>query len=316
MRQPQLGVHGRYCGGARARWDSLGKGCYPHACRQASNLAPGPAQPDADRRPRTPLPSARVRDGCRRAAASDVRPPGPAPAPHRGRRRRGADPDAGHGPARHRPPRSDPRSPRWPRRRASTRRCSRRVISELAADGLLERDLRRARPPCAWVRATPAGRRLAERMRRERTEAVDRRAGRAGAPPSGGRRRRAARAGGARRASSGPPRMSRIGARPLPPFGASRTTFAALAVPNYRRYYGGQAISLIGTWMQMTAQSWLVLTLTHSGTALGVGDRPADAAGAAAGAVRRRDRRPGGQATADDRAAVGDGASRRWSSGC
>jgi MFS family permease len=48
-----------------------------------------------------------------------------------------------------------------------------------------------------------------------------------------------------------------------------RTTFASLSVPNYRRYYGGQAISLIGTWMQMTAQAWLVLTLTHSSTALG-----------------------------------------------
>jgi MFS family permease len=51
---------------------------------------------------------------------------------------------------------------------------------------------------------------------------------------------------------------------------ASRLTFAALSLPNYRRYYGGQAISLIGTWMQMTAQSWLVLTLTHSSTALGI----------------------------------------------
>jgi MFS family permease len=51
---------------------------------------------------------------------------------------------------------------------------------------------------------------------------------------------------------------------------AGRTTFAALSVPNYRRYYGGQAISLIGTWMQMTAQSWLVLTLTHSSTAVGL----------------------------------------------
>jgi MFS family permease len=49
-----------------------------------------------------------------------------------------------------------------------------------------------------------------------------------------------------------------------------RTTFAALSVPNYRRYVSGQAISLIGTWMQMTAQAWLVLTLTHSSTALGV----------------------------------------------
>jgi MFS family permease len=51
---------------------------------------------------------------------------------------------------------------------------------------------------------------------------------------------------------------------------AGRVTFAALAVPNYRRYYSGQSISLIGTWMQMTAQSWLVYTLTHSGTMLGV----------------------------------------------
>jgi MFS family permease len=51
---------------------------------------------------------------------------------------------------------------------------------------------------------------------------------------------------------------------------AGRITFAALAVPNYRRYIGGQSISLTGTWMQMTAQSWLVLTLTHSATALGL----------------------------------------------
>jgi MFS family permease len=51
---------------------------------------------------------------------------------------------------------------------------------------------------------------------------------------------------------------------------AGGVTFAALSIPNYRRYYGGQAISMIGTWMQMTAQSWLVLTLTHSGAMLGV----------------------------------------------
>jgi len=51
---------------------------------------------------------------------------------------------------------------------------------------------------------------------------------------------------------------------------AGRVTFAALSVPNYRRYYGGQAISLIGTWMQMTAQAWLVLSLTHSSTTLGI----------------------------------------------
>ncbi|MEY9931254.1 MFS family permease [Catenulispora sp. GP43] len=47
-------------------------------------------------------------------------------------------------------------------------------------------------------------------------------------------------------------------------------TFSSLKVPNYRRYMTGQSISLVGTWMQMTAQSWLVLTLTHSSTALGL----------------------------------------------
>ncbi len=52
--------------------------------------------------------------------------------------------------------------------------------------------------------------------------------------------------------------------------GVGRVTFAALAIPNYRRYISGQAISLIGTWMQMAAQSWLVLTLTHSPATLGL----------------------------------------------
>ena len=50
----------------------------------------------------------------------------------------------------------------------------------------------------------------------------------------------------------------------------SSTTFAALEIPNYRLYLGGQATSLCGTWMQMTAQSWLVLKLTNSATALGL----------------------------------------------
>jgi MFS family permease len=52
--------------------------------------------------------------------------------------------------------------------------------------------------------------------------------------------------------------------------GIGAVTFAALAVPNYRRYIAGQAISLTGTWMQMAAQSWLVLSLTDSATTLGL----------------------------------------------
>jgi MFS family permease len=47
-------------------------------------------------------------------------------------------------------------------------------------------------------------------------------------------------------------------------------TFASLENPNYRRYFFGQALSLIGTWMQMVAQSWLVLTMTGSAVAVGV----------------------------------------------
>jgi MFS family permease len=49
-----------------------------------------------------------------------------------------------------------------------------------------------------------------------------------------------------------------------------RSTFSSLKVPNYRLYFAGQSISLAGTWMQMTAQSWLVLVLTHSSTRLGL----------------------------------------------
>jgi MFS family permease len=46
--------------------------------------------------------------------------------------------------------------------------------------------------------------------------------------------------------------------------------FAALAVPNFRRYVSGQSLSLIGTWVETVAQALLVLRLTHSGTILGL----------------------------------------------
>ncbi len=39
---------------------------------------------------------------------------------------------------------------------------------------------------------------------------------------------------------------------------------------NYRLYFGGQAISQIGTWLQGAAQSWLVLELTHSAVDVGL----------------------------------------------
>jgi MFS family permease len=39
---------------------------------------------------------------------------------------------------------------------------------------------------------------------------------------------------------------------------------------NYRLFFGGQAISLVGTWMQQVAQGWLVLQLTRDPFALGL----------------------------------------------
>jgi MFS family permease len=47
-------------------------------------------------------------------------------------------------------------------------------------------------------------------------------------------------------------------------------TFQALSVRNYRLYSLGGVVSNTGTWMQRVAQDWLVLELTHSGTALGI----------------------------------------------
>jgi MFS family permease len=46
--------------------------------------------------------------------------------------------------------------------------------------------------------------------------------------------------------------------------------FQSLSVPNYRRYFVGQIISLSGNWMQTVAEMWLVLKLTGSGVAVGV----------------------------------------------
>jgi len=51
---------------------------------------------------------------------------------------------------------------------------------------------------------------------------------------------------------------------------ALRRSFNSLEVPNYRRYFAGQLISLSGTWMQTVAAIWLILTLTDSGVAVGL----------------------------------------------
>ena len=49
-----------------------------------------------------------------------------------------------------------------------------------------------------------------------------------------------------------------------------KLTFRALSHRNYRLFFGGQSISLIGTWMQQIALNWLVYRLTDSAFLLGV----------------------------------------------
>lgn len=57
--------------------------------------------------------------------------------------------------------------------------------------------------------------------------------------------------------------------RPTPP-GGLHHPFIALRHRNFRLFWTGQLVSLIGTWMQTTGQAWLVLQLTKSAWALGV----------------------------------------------
>ena len=47
-------------------------------------------------------------------------------------------------------------------------------------------------------------------------------------------------------------------------------TFRAFSSRNYRLYFLGQSVSLVGTWMQRTAVTWVVYMLTHSPLMLGL----------------------------------------------
>jgi MFS family permease len=54
----------------------------------------------------------------------------------------------------------------------------------------------------------------------------------------------------------------------IPP-GTLKTIFRALKYPNYRLFYYGQSISLIGVWVQNIAMGWLLYRLTGSALLLG-----------------------------------------------
>lgn len=67
-----------------------------------------------------------------------------------------------------------------------------------------------------------------------------------------------------------PVRMNATTNLPSQPQGKWRHAFRALESRNFRLYISGQLISLVGTWMQQMAMSWLLYRLTHSAMLLGV----------------------------------------------
>src|SRR3954468_4387632 len=48
-----------------------------------------------------------------------------------------------------------------------------------------------------------------------------------------------------------------------------KNTFRALRHRNFRLFFTGQIVSLIGTWMQVIGESWLIYRLTGSSLLLG-----------------------------------------------
>jgi len=65
-------------------------------------------------------------------------------------------------------------------------------------------------------------------------------------------------------AQSGPGSLSSAAAR------AAEGTFRSLRHRNFQLYFGGQLISVAGTWMQAVAQAWLVYQISHSDITLGI----------------------------------------------
>jgi MFS family permease len=61
-----------------------------------------------------------------------------------------------------------------------------------------------------------------------------------------------------------------IGRLPVPTSRGPRGAFSALRQRNFRLYWLGETVSVMGTWMQSIGQTWLVLQLTHSAWQIGV----------------------------------------------
>ena len=144
-----------------------------------------------------------------------------------------------------------------------------RVVGQLEQAGLVVRRPAEQDRRVVVVGITAAGARTQERLRRERArlfaerlaELSDERVAALSA---------ALPALEALAATLVAPQAARRRSLPMTAAELGRQTFASLANRNFRRYFSGQAISLVGTWMQTVAQSWLVLQLSHSATALGM----------------------------------------------
>ena len=53
-------------------------------------------------------------------------------------------------------------------------------------------------------------------------------------------------------------------------FSSFKNIFRSLQYPNFRLFFGGQSISLVGTWIQRIAMPWLVYDISHSVVLLGI----------------------------------------------
>ena len=111
------------------------------------------------------------------------------------------------------------------------------------------------------------------------------------------------RAGGPRAApagAAGPMTADTTRAAPSPGGFALANGGRAFRHRNYRLFFGGQLVSLVGTWMQQVAQAWLVLELTNDPLILGLTTALAFLPGAHPRPVRRADRRRPPQAADAD----------------
>ena len=134
-----------------------------------------------------------------------------------------------------------------------------RIVAKLEQLGLVSRTADPSDGRASLVATTAEGRALLRRLRTRKNAYLAKRLRDA--------RPRRGRDAGARRRDPRAP--ARRGAR-CRMSAALRRSFGSLQIPNYRRYFAGQLVSLSGNWMQMVAEMWLILELTGSGVAVGV----------------------------------------------